>query len=113
MKQSYQKKASSFDEELLAIINDHKHFDLEQHMNHLITIIWENHFGLVEKVNATNIKNDDIMLFYAKIDRILILIKKKKIQFNYKFVKKYLESYLFSDIFNHPKYFIQNKTSIK
>ena len=82
-------------------------------MNYLITIIWENHFGLVEKVNATNIKNDDIMLFYAKIDRILILIKKKKIQFNYKFVKKYLESYLFSDIFNHPKYFIQNKTSIK
>lgn len=113
LKQSYQKKASTFDEELFAIINDHKHFDLEQHMNYLITIIWENHFGLVEKVNATNIKNDDIMLFYAKIDRILILIKKKKIQFNYKFVKKYLESYLFSDIFNHPKYFIQNKTSIK
>lgn len=52
------------------------------------------------------------MLFYAKIDRILILIKKKKIQFNYKFVKIF-RKLSFSDIFNHPKYFIQNKTSIK
>ena len=65
------KKASTFDEELLAIINDHKHFDLEQHMNHLITIIWENHFGSVEKVNATNIKNEDIMLFFDRIVSIV------------------------------------------
>lgn len=60
------KKASTFDEELLAIINDHKHFDLEQHMNHLITIIWENHFGSVEKVNATNIKMRILCFFMLK-----------------------------------------------
>ncbi|MFR5891936.1 MAG: hypothetical protein ACLUG4_05610 [Bacilli bacterium] len=72
-------------------------------------MIWENHFGLIDEMDVKKIKNDDVMLFYAKIDRILILIKKKKILLNYKSAKKYVENYLFSDVFKHPKYFINNK----
>ncbi|MBS5852266.1 MAG: membrane protein insertion efficiency factor YidD [Staphylococcus sp.] len=109
IEQSYQKKASIIDEELIKIVNDNKHLNLEQQIDNLITMIWENHFGLIDEMDVKKIKNDDVMLFYAKIDRILILIKKKKILLNYKSAKKYVENYLFSDVFKHPKYFINNK----
>ena len=93
IKKEYTIKASSIDNNLIDVFNKTNSLD------ELIIYIWEN----------TSFDVDDIYMYFAKIERILYLIKKKKINLNYKETYKYLNEYMFSDIYIHPSIYLNKK----
>lgn len=93
IKKEYLIKASSIDNNLIDVFNKTNSLD------ELIIYIWEN----------TSFDVDDIYMYFSKIERILYLIKKKKISLNFKKTYKYLNEYMFSDIYIHPSIYLNKK----
>lgn len=91
--------ASKIDNELINIYTNNNRNDIIN----AIQYIWKTHFKSDSKIDFNNVSSDDLMLFYAKIDRLIYLAKKKKIPFKQKFVKKYIYQYLSTDISIYPK----------
>lgn len=94
IKKEYLIKASIIDKDLINIFNNNNS------LNDLIIYIWTN----------TNFEEDDIYLFFSKLERILYLIKKRKISLNYKKTYKFLNEYMLSDIYIHPNDYLKNKS---
>ena len=95
IKKEYLLKASFIDNDLINL------YTKEKSLDKLIIYIWEN----------TNFNDCDIYLYFAKIERILYLIKKRKINLNYKKTYKYLNEYMLSDIYIHPSFFFKKASS--
>ncbi len=93
IKKEYSIKASSIDNSLIDVFNKTNSLD------ELIIYVWEN----------TSFDVDDIYLYFSKLERILYLIKKGKISLNYKKTYKYLNEYMFSDIYIHPSIYLNKK----
>ena len=96
LKKEYQKKASMIDKNIIDVFN--KNNMLED----IIIYIWEN----------TSFKEEDIYLYFAKLERILYLIKKREITLDYKKTYKYLNEYMLSDIYIHPSNYLEKNKSI-
>ncbi len=91
-KEVYDIKASLIDCDLIQLYNKTNSIDS------LIIYIWEN-----------SDLHKDILLFYAKLDRIIYLTKIKKINKPYKDVLNYVNNYMMSDIFIHPSIYINKQ----
>lgn len=101
-------EASIIDKDIIKISKED--FESEKtKLNQMICLIWENHFNKKDYIKKELINDDEIVLFYAKINRILYLVKKKQIALSYRFCKNYLDCYLLSNIYIHPNNFINNK----
>lgn len=80
IKKEYNLKASIYDNDLLNLYQNNSNITLSD----LIKYIYESHFNT----------NNDINLFYARLDRIIYLSKKKKLPFKHKYVKEHIYQYL-------------------
>lgn len=98
----YQQLASHIDDELIKLIN-------QTDINTAIIYIWEKNFGQVEKIVIDNYSTKEMKLFFASIERISILAKKKKIPYSKKQSKEILMNYLFSDLSINPRLYFKTQ----
>lgn len=90
---------SNIDNSLIEIYNN------SNSLNALIIYIWN--VSLKDKV----ISNENTLMFYARLDRLLYLIKKKQINIKYRKALKYINKYMLSDIYKDPIIFINENKS--
>lgn len=91
VKKHYNTIVSKYDIEIINIYTNNNKASLYDAIKH----IWISHFKKLEE--------NDINIFYSRIERLIFLSKKKKIPFKVKYVKEYIYQYFTTDIYTEPK----------